>query len=362
MKLGIVGLPNAGKTTLFNALTGSKAATSAYAFTSAAPNVGTVRVPDPRLDFLAELYAPRKYTPAAIEFVDVAGLAKGASRGEGLGNSFLSVIRQTDALLAVIRCFDNEELFSERADGLRDAEALGLELILADIEVMQRRVERAQKASKSGDKKTKRELEFLERLLGHLSDGKPARSFSFEPEERLLISDGGLLSLKPVIYAANLDEEGYAGKEDDAGFKALAELASAEGSRVLPVCARLEEEIGELPEEEQKLFLADLGVEERGLPRLIRCSYELLGYISFLTAGKDEVRAWTIVKGTKAPQAAGKVHSDMERGFIRAEIVAFEDLKAAGNMAAARERGKVRLEGKEYVMQDGDVTTFRFNV
>ncbi len=294
--------------------------------------------------------------------MDIAGLAKGASRGEGLGNGFLAAIRQTDALLEVVRCFDNDDLFTEKADAMRDAEALGLELILADIDIVQRRVERTQKAAKSGDKKIKQELEFLERFLAHLSDGKPARGFDFSPEERALISDGGLLSIKPVIYAANLDEDGYAGRDNDPNYKALCEAAAAEGSRVLPVCARLEEDINDLPPEEQKEFLDDLGITERGLTALVQCSYELLGYISFLTAGKDEVRAWTIVRGTKAPKAAGKVHTDIERGFIRAEIVAFGDLKTCGSITAAKEKGLVRLEGKEYVMQDGDVTLFRFNV
>ncbi|MEG1632853.1 MAG: redox-regulated ATPase YchF [Oscillospiraceae bacterium] len=362
MKLGIVGLPNVGKTTLFNALTGEKAATSAYAFTSVTPNVGTVKVPDTRLDYLAEMYEPKKYTPATIEFVDIAGLAKGASRGEGLGNGFLAAIRQTDALLEVVRCFNNDELFTEPADAVRDAEALELELILADIDLMQRRHEKAQKAAKSGDKKIKQEAEFLERFLAHLSDGKPARTFDFTEDESALLADGGLLSIKPVIYAANLDEDGYAKKDDDPGYKALCALAEADGSKVLPVCARLEEDINDLPEDEQREFLEDLGISERGVARLVQCSYELLGYISFLTAGKDEVRAWTITKGTKAPKAAGKIHSDLERGFIRAEIVAFDDLVACGSIAAAKDKGLFHSEGKEYIMKDGDVTNIRFNV
>lgn len=362
MKLGIVGLPNCGKTTLFNALTGEKAVTSVYAFTSVTPNIGTVKVPDERLGWLAELYEPRKVTPATIEFVDIAGLAKGASRGEGLGNGFLAAIRQTDALVEVVRCFDNDGLFTEQADAARDVETLELELILADIELMERRLERTQKAAKGGDKKYKSEVEFLKRFIAHLSEGQPARSFEFTDEERALISDGGLLSIKPIIYAANLDEDGYAERESNANYIALRDMAAASGAMVLPVCARLEADINDLPPEEQQEFLDDLGITERGLNALIQCSYELLGYISFLTAGKDEVRAWTITKGTKAPRAAGKIHSDLERGFIRAEIVAFNDLKSCGSMTAAREKGLLRSEGKDYIMQDGDITNIRFNV
>ena len=362
MKLGIVGLPNVGKTTLFNALTGSKAEAASYAFSTVTPNVGIVKVPDERLDYLAELYEPKKYTPATIEFVDIAGLAKGASRGEGLGNKFLDKIRQTDALVQVVRCFDNDDLFEERADAARDVEALNLELILADIEIMERRVERTEKLAKVGDKKAKQELSFFTGLLAHLSEGKPARSFDMEDADPAFLNDGGLLSLKPVIYAANLDEDGIADYEADPNYRALCAIAQAEGAKVLPIDAQLEQEIFDMDPEERQMFLDDFGIRESGLAHLIRESYDLLGYISFLTCGKDEVRAWTIVRGTKAPKPAGKVHTDIERGFIRANIIAFEDLKSCGSEAAAKEKGLLRSEGKEYVMQDGDVTHFMFNV
>ena len=362
MKLGIVGLPNVGKTTLFNALTGSKAATSSYAYTSVTPNIGVAKVPDSRLDWLAELYDPDKYTPATVDFVDVAGLARGASRGEGLGNAFLQAIRQTDALLHVVRCFDNEDMFVEPADARRDAEALELELILADIEVVERRMEKAKKASKGGDKKYVQEEQLCAALLEHLSNGKAARYFDFGTAGKDILADGGLLSVKPVIYATNLSEDSMADYTADPHYQALAELAGEQNAAVFPVSARFEEEIGEMDPEDAQMFMEELGLKERSLGRLIRCSYNLLGLIYFLTAGKPEVRAWTITKGTKAPRAAGKIHSDIERGFIRAEIVAFDDLKACGSMAAAKEKGLVRLEGKDYVMKDGDVTLFRFNV
>ena len=362
MKLGIVGLPNVGKTTLFNALTGEKAATSAYAFTSVTPNVGIVKVPDERLDWLSDIYEPKKYTPATIEFVDIAGLAKGASRGEGLGNGFLAAIRQTDALIEVIRCFDDDGLFLEEADAERDIEALELELTLADIELIERKLEKSAKAAKSGDKKAIAAKEFLERFLEHLSDGKPARTYEIKEEELCHIQENDLLTMKPIIYVANLGEEDIAEKDNNKNYLEVVKKAESWGANALAVCAKLEAEINDLPEEEQSEFLSDLGITERGLSALIRSSYELLGYISFLTAGKDEVRAWTIKKGTKAPQAAGKIHSDLERGFIRAEVVAFEDLKATGSIAAAKEKGLLRAEGKEYVMCDGDVTNIRFNV
>ena len=357
MKLGIVGLPNVGKTTLFNALTGSQCETGSYTNAAAKPNVGTAKVPDERLDWLAEYYHPKKYTPATIDFVDVPGVSAG-----GKGNEVFQAIRQVDALVEVVRCFDDDGLFLEKADAVRDAESFELELILADIEIAERRLERARKNAKGGDKKYKREAEMCEALIAHLEAEKPARDFEFTEEDRDILTDGGLLTVKPVIYAANLDEDGMAHYAENENFKALTAYAAARGAAVLPVAAKFEEDLAGLDEEEAQMFMEDLGVTERGLDRLIRTSYDLLGYISFLTAGEDDVHAWTIVRGTKAPKAAGKVHTDIERGFIRAEIVAFDDLKACGSMAAAREKGLFRLEGKDYVMRDGDITNFRFNI
>ena len=363
MKLGIVGLPNVGKSTLFNSITKAGAECANYPFCTIEPNIGVVPVPDKRLDKLAEIYKPQKITHAVIEFVDIAGLVKGASKGEGLGNKFLSHIRETDAIVEVVRCFEDENIV--HVDGninpVRDIETINLELIFADIETINERLDKAKKNLKA-DKKYQEEINLLEKILNTLESGKSARTIDFNEDEQVLVKDMFLLTTKPILYIANVSEEQLEKVENDANVKAVKEYAIKEKAEVIPLCVKIEEELSTLEESDKKEMLEALGLEESGLDKVIKRSYDLLGLMSFLTAGEPEVRAWTIKKGTKAPQAAGKIHSDIERGFIKAEVVSFEDLVKEGSMLAAKEKGVIRSEGKEYIMKDGDIVLFKFNV
>lgn len=364
MKLGIVGLPNVGKSTLFNALTKAGAESANYPFCTIEPNVGVVAVPDTRLKVLEEMYDSEKVVPAIVEFVDIAGLIKGASKGEGLGNQFLSHIREVDAIVQVVRCFENENIIhvDQTIDPLRDIETINLELAFSDMEVLERRISKTTKSAKA-DKSLAKELEILQKLYQALEAGQAARSMlGIDEETDALIKTLGLITAKPILYAANVSEDDLTSGEDNAYVTKVRNFAKEEGSNIFVICAQIEQELADLPEEEKRMFLEDLGVKDTGFDRLIAASYDLLGLISYLTAGPKEVRAWTITKGTKAPQAAGKIHTDFERGFIRAEIVSFDDLIAAGTYTAAKEKGVVRLEGKEYIVQDGDIILFRFNV
>lgn len=363
MKLGIVGLPNVGKSTMFNSITKAGAECANYPFCTIEPNVGVVPVPDERLDELTKMYNPQKTTHAVIEFVDIAGLVKGASKGEGLGNKFLSHIRETDAICEVVRCFDDSNVVhvDGSVDPIRDIETINLELIFADIETVNKRLDKARKNLKA-DKKYQEEIDLLEKIKENLENGISARALEFNEDEKVMVKDMFLLTTKPILYIANVSEEQMENAENDELVLKVKEYASKENAEVIPLCVKIEEELSGLEEDDKKEMLEALGLQESGLDKVIKKSYDLLGLMSFLTAGEPEVRAWTIEKGTKAPQAAGKIHSDIERGFIKAEIVSYDDLIREGSMNAAKEKGLVRSEGKEYIMQDGDIVLFKFNV